>query len=340
MPDKLEALLSDSPSEADLFEADPVESDQSDDQAASSPAADGGASLLDSVSEALKGSEQETSPASETDAVDKAAPTDAAAEKAAEDPLGEITDQELSRYGPKTQRRIKDLLAQRAEVNKQLEAVRPKAESYEKIDQFISENGLTNDDVAVVFDLAALIKKEPAKAYDRLQSLVANLGKAIGHELPPDLQERVRLGYLSEEDARELSKAKARNALTEQQIQERDAKAKEDSERRRIEGHVTSCRDTANKWEASRKSTDPDWNEKQQRIGELIELEVYRKGYPQTQEGVVKMLDGFLDQVNKEFSRFKPRPKEVRPLNSGSASSRATAEPKTLMEAVEQALAQ
>jgi len=320
-----------------VAEPDPVEGGAPDVSAESSPQdldTSGGESLLASVDEALKSSEGETSPDSEA-----GSETEPAQTTPAEDPLGELTDEEFRKYGPRTQRRIRQLLDARSDLHTEGESLRPKAQHFDKIDEYIRESRITNEDFAVLLELGALVTKDPFKAYERFSAITAQLAKATGHELPPDIQERVRLGYLSEEDARALATSRTRATLAEQRAQEQTQQAQDEQRRSRVASHVQTCRSTANQWEARNKATDPDWDQKQGRIGELIELEVYRNGYPPSQEQVVKMLDGFLQQVNGEFARFKPKPKEIRPV-VGSASPRAgAAEPKTLMDAVNAALA-
>lgn len=325
--------MPDSSPEAEL---DPVETSEPDVTATSSPQEtdNGGESLIDSVTEALKGSEEETSPDS-----DAGSETEPAQPTPAEDPLGEITDEELKRYGPRTQRRIRQLLDARSELNNEVETLRPKAQNFDKIDEYIRDSRISNEDFAVLLEIGGLVRNDPFKAYERLSAITAQLAKVTGHELPQDIQERVRLGYLSEEDARALVTSRNKAALVEQRAQEQTAQAQEEQRRSLVQAHIQTCRSTANTWEARHRASDPDWDQKQGRIGELIELEVYRNGYPPTQEQVVAMLDGFLKQVNGEFARFKPKPQTVRPT-VGSASPRAgNAEPKTLMEAVEAALA-
>lgn len=318
------------------IESDPLEVSASSDSTEASSPRDGGETLIDSVSEALKDSEAEKSPSSSTGAVDETA---SQRQPSAEDPLGEITDQELARYGPKTQRRIKQLLAARTELSSEVEGLRVKAQSFEKIDEYIRTNRLTNDDFAVLLEIGSLVRNDPFEAFKRFSAITAELAKVTGHELPPELAERVKLGYLAEQDAREIVQNRNRAALAEQRAQESRQQSQEDQTRQQVQSHVQTCRQTANTWESQRKSTDPDWNEKQGRISELIELEVYRNGYPQTQRAVVEMLDGFLKQVNGELARFKPPPREVRPTLGAYAQRPGYAEPKTLMEAIDAALA-
>lgn len=313
---------------------------QTDGSATSSPQQeDGGESLIDSVQEALKaGSKQEESLPSGTGSADPAAPTK---EAAAEDPLGELTDEEMKRYGPKTQRRIRQLLGARTELTSQIEDLTPKAKAFDTIDQYIKTNGLTNEDVAVLLEIGALVRNDPFKAHERFSAITAELSKVTGHTLPPDLAERVRLGYVSEQDAREIVQARNKAALAERRVAETTERSQAEQQRQRVSGLVQMSRSTANEWESRHRATDPDWGMKQGRISELIRLAVYENGYPEHPEKVVQMLDGFLKQVNEEFARFKPPPREVRPVTGSAArTANSSAPPKSFMEVVERALAQ
>lgn len=293
----------------------------------------GGEDLISSVTEALKPSDKEASPVSGEGSADLAAPP-----ASAEEPLGELTDQELARYGPKTQRRIRQLLDARLELNTEVEGLRPKAKSFEQIDEYIRTNRLSNEDFAVLLELGALSRNDPFKAYERFAAITVELAKVTGHQLPPELQERVNLGYLTEQDARSIVQNQQRANLAEQRAKEQAAQTTESQNRAAVQAHVQTCRQTANTWEAQRKSTDPDWTEKQDKIGQLIELEVYRNGYPRTQEEVVKMLEGFLKQVNTDMSRFKTPLREINPVTSSASPRAGKAEPQTLMDFVNAAL--
>lgn len=331
--------------EAALIEADPAEVNGPDAQSSAVPSAAGEGpgekSLIDSVTDALGAREQEQSPSSERDPADPAAPQavegDAKAEPAAEDPLGELTDEELKRYGPRTQRRMKQLLQERGEARSKADALEPKAKAYDQIADFAKQNRLSSEEVGIVLELGADIRNNPAKAFERLTPIYRKLAETVGAVLPDDLQERVNLGYITKEDAAELAKLRSTTTLHEQRQKEQQQETEQEQRQRQQQAHVDECRKTANAWEAAKKGSDPDWNLKQEEIGRRLKLSLYEGGYPPTQEGVVKMLDGILKEVNDSFARFRPRPAEKRPV-LGTASSRSNAEPKSALEAAELAL--
>ena len=293
--------------------------------------------VLDAVKAALGDkAKKETSPDSATDPdVSKATPE--GEKPAAEQDLGELTEDELKRYAPKTQRRILSLLNQRGEYEKRAVAAEGKAELFGRIESFASQNGLSDEDVEGLLEIGSMVRNDPFKAVERLTPIYSELLKRTGHVLPAPIEERVKQGYLTEEDARKLVQAETRAALEEERRTKTEEQANADRQRGQAQAHVDGVKRAAADWEAARKSVDPDWSSKQPRVGELIELEVHRNGYPKSTADVVKMLDTINKKVSDEFKRFAPKPREVTPAK-GDASSGAAAEPKTALEAARLAL--
>jgi len=291
-------------------------------------------SLIDSVRAVIGDKEQ--SPGSERDPIDPAVSPVTAAKPETE--LGDLTEAELKSYGPKTQRRINALLADRHDLTTKLSTFEGQAKQFEPVAQRAQQFRLTTEEQLISFELGGLLKTNPEAAKARLAPIMAKLEELTGNVLPPDLQERVALGYISEQDAKELNVTRTRLARNEgQTAAEREDRAAEDEQRTRT-AHVNDARDVGNNWETAKKASDPDWPLKQERVAELIKLEVYEKGFPKAKADVQRMLDGIYDKVSKEVSRFAPRPKSVRAVTA-NASSRATAEPKTALEAARLALA-
>lgn len=312
------------------------------DTAQSSSAADQGVekSPADLVFEAL-GMDQEKSPVSEQgpdDPVDpKTADAATAADAASKPELGEITDEELKKYGPKTQARIQQLLDQRLEKHTELEALRPKAQQFEQLEEFATSNKLSMTQVAEGVELVALANTRPEAALEKLLPIVQHLMQVTGRVLPDEIKERVRLGYIGEEEAQRLVRSEAAAKRASQQLQQTEEERQAEQEAGQIRELQRTAQSTAETWEANRKRSDPDWQSKQGRVGELIKLEVYEKGFPKTKDAIVKMLDGIADKVTAEYSQFAPRLKEVRSI-TGTVSTKSSSEPKSSQEAALKAL--
>lgn len=327
--------------------ADPVTSSvdptDANSAAASSSSEEKGAevSLLDSVKEAL--GDKERSPGSdERDPVDpvvtKTEGVKPEVAAVAEDDLESLTDDELKKYGPKTQRRMRQLLGARAELSTKVADLEPKAARVDQLDQFLKQNRMTEREHAVMLEIGALLTMDPFKAKDRLAPIMAELDRITGNVLPPEVQERVDLGYISREDAQRLVAAEKREALTREQTDAQRREREADDERRSLEQRRDHVKGVGNSWEAAVKAKDPDWSLKQQRFGELVELEVRRNGLPPSDKAMVAMCDTLYANLNKEFSRFAPKPKAIAHV-AADASSRANAAPTTALEAAKQALA-
>lgn len=317
-----------------------------DTAAESSTAADQGVqkSPSDLVFEALKLTDKEGSPDSEQDPKDptdpqsddpaKAADVDATAKVE----LGEITPEEMKRYSPKTQERIQQLLDQRLEKHNEVEALRPKAQQFEALEEFATTSRISMSQVAEAVELAALANgNDPEKALDKLIPIVQQLMQTTGRTLPDDIKERVRLGYIGEEEAKRLVRSEADATRAREAAARAEEDRKSQAEANRLANLKTMSEQTAADWEASRKRSDPDWQSKQSRFGELIKVEVYENGFPQSKEAVVKMLNGIATKVDADFARFSARPREVRPI-TGAASTKASTEPKSSKEAALMAL--
>jgi hypothetical protein len=331
-----------SPPEAEPIEADPAEVSQPDAQDSAVPSAaaegEGEKSLLDSVTAALGSQEKGQSPSPERDPADPAAPQAVEGQQPnADDPLGELTDEELKRYGPRTQRRIEFLLHKRKEAEQKAEVLEPKAKAYDQIADFAKQNRLTQDEVGIILELGADIRNNPEKAFERLTPIYRKLAESVGAVLPDDLQEKVDLGYMTKDSAAELAKLRSTTSRNEMRLKEQSEQTEQERQRQVDLAHVGECRKTANAWEAARKGSDPDWNLKQEEIGRRVRLAVLENGYPQSQDGVTRMLDGILTDVNSWLGRLRPKPVERRPV-IGTASSRSNAEPKSALEAAELAL--
>lgn len=297
----------------------------------------GDKSLLESVQAALKDGATEASPgsgpepeASGSTKADPAAPD-------TDEPLGDLTPEELSKYAPKTQRRMQQLLSQRHELETRATAAEEKASRFDQIVGYTEANRLSNDDVAAIFEIGALVKNDPEKAYDKLLPVFLHVSKLTGRVLPPDVEERVNLGYLPKQDAQELVRLQTRAALDEQRRADREKQDEAARERSLTETRDREVNDAAVAWEEQRTKTDPDWSSKKDLVLSVMQADAVQKGYPSNKAEVKALLDGALAKVDAQIARFRPSPKAITPV-LGNSSTGATAEPKSALEAARAAL--
>jgi hypothetical protein len=100
----------------------------------------------------------------------------------------------------------------------------------------------------------------------------------------------------------------------------------------RFIGSVHSAMST---WEQTNKARDPDWNLKSDIIAEKLELVFLKNGANvKSPQEAVQIANQILQDVNKQFQRFKPAPRAVTPVTGGSSSPRSAPEPKTMLDVV------
>lgn len=309
----------------------------------SSNANEGATSIYDAVNAALKGKEE--SPASEEpdpNDPDSQAPTD-------DD--DELSEEEQQRLSERSQRRFRDLVERRkaaesqvAEIQQELEAIRPKAERMDELLGYMQANNIPPDHLNNALSITAMINKgNYASAIPVLESLLSQVKAAAGEVLPPDLQREVELGYITENRAKELHKSRLAGERAQQSAEEQRRQFEAERQRAEVSTLVETVTRAGDAWSAEKAKSDPDWNLKRDRVQEKVELELRRlgpEGYPRSAEAVRQVLEQALEKVEAEIRRYRPAPKQIDSSpTGGSASPRSAAQPKSLMEAVDMAIA-
>ena len=295
----------------------------------SSPEPEGG-TMLDAVKAAIE--PKAASPAAEKPDV----PAKSASTSEAED---ELSEAELKQLSEKTQRRFKSLTAKLNAKDAENASLAPKAKEFDNLTGWVRANGLSDTDVRGTLEITGLIRNNPRAALERMLPVVRALEKIVGETLPPELQQRVDQGFLTEQDAKAQARATAdatlanrrATALTNQQQAERAA-----TEQKAATDQTLSSVET---WEKDKAKSDPDWHLKQGAIAEQVELailqEATRRGAPwfPTPQEAVRLSEDALKKVDERYSRYVPKPKAISPA-VGGASNRSTAEPKSMLDVV------
>ncbi len=277
---------------------------------------------------------QETEPVAAADGAkqEKAADADEADEELPADVTNEKTRKSFDR--------LRGRLNQYRDLGSPEDLQRFKA-SHEHLDGvfgYMSKAGLSIEDVNAGFDVMRSMKNEPEKALPVLRTYVAQLEELLGEKLPDDLAEKVKQGFITEDDARELSRSKARASLSEKRATAVTEHASETEQQRQVADHRANCGRAVASWEQQQASKDPDWNAKVEDVMEKVELAFNRNGFPKTSADAVKMAQAALDAVNAKYKKFAPRRQEIAaPVESHSASD-VRPKPKTTLEAIDAAL--
>lgn len=342
-------LPASSPETNTSAEAETVQDTDVNDAAQSSEAAEGVQSptYLESIEAALEGG-KEASPASASTGKDPAKPDAEASGAEAEGEDGsdkdtELTEDEIKAYPPNSQRRIRQLVAQRDDEKRQAEALKPRAEQFDRIISYMRENSIKPAEFDNALEITALINSgDYSRALEVLTPIYRQLAAKAGQVLPDDLAEDIRLGRIDEQRARELSQARANAAAAEERETRQRTRTEAESQQRQTAEMVQSAARAVDGWAKAKAGSDPDWHLKQKDVAEQVELELMRlgaQGYPRTAEAAIAIADKALKTVEDRIKAWKPKPEPKRQPNGQYASPTAQPKPKTYEEAIEQALA-
>lgn len=311
--------------------------------AADTPAAEpetGPKSMLDAVEAALDG-KQEKSPVSESGLDAEGKPKAPVADKDAE----ELTPEEERLLPRKTQKSIERFRSQIGGMKQQLTELGPKAEGYERLVSFVAKANLTSSDLDNTLEIAALVRNQPEKAYEKLVPIMVELQRQIGLVLPDDLKKDVEQGYITEERAREISSLRARGQLTEAQMTEERNRSVAQQQHEQLQSLVSTVAQSATDWENAKAKSDPDWNLKKDRVAELVELDMARRQrkdagwFPKTAQEAIDMSEAALKRVNEELARIgRPARREIKHV-TGSASQSSRPKPKSMLDVINNTLA-
>ena len=227
------------------------------------------------------------------------------------------------------------------EENKNLKGAN---ERYRSMDQTLADigrdamkMGMSRDDMAQLFAWPRLLASDPKAAVEQLQEFTAQWQQRVGHTLPDDLKEKVNDGVLDEATAKEMAQLRATASLDKHRQQA------EATEREQISTAQRSreIHDSVNAYQAELKAKDPDYTpEKHEMVVDALTALVTKHGVPSTVADARAMAKTAYDTVTTRLSKFKPQPRAVaHPTVGRRLNQPAEAQPKSMREAIENALA-
>ena len=286
-------------------------------------------SLLNVVQDALDPQEKEEEPVLEADSSSEdVVDTDT-------EELGELSEEDeevlkdFKNFPPLNKHpRFKQLIEQRNQY-------RESADEYNRITDFMRDNSLSPEDAAEGFRVMALMKANPAEAYKELQSKMQQLADASGINIPKDLRQRVEDGYIDEDSAKELSRARA------ELNREKQLRESEYNQRLQMQTNQTIDRITEDvtDWEAEIKEKDPDYDLKSEEIDDRVRAMVAERGRPTNSEQAIQFAQEAYETVSERHKRRSPQPRAMKAAKSGKLSGSPEAKPQSLREAIELAIA-
>lgn len=349
-------------SETPTPEREAASTPQDDNAPADSSAADDkdektSAEVLDDVLKASKpeteGSSDSDEPGEDDDSGGEESEQSAKKDGEGDDLPDEVTDEELKSYKPQTRRRVEQLLSERAEYRElgtpdEIKQFKQSHEQFQGLVSYMDDAHLDVDEVNQGFEIMRALKGvnrgeiDPRQALDQLMPYVQTLQTlaGTGGTLPEDLQRDVEQGYITEQKARELASLRSREHLSRQASQAARQEAENLSTQQSQERFANAVGEAVTSWERRWSQSDPDYEAKRSRVQEKLELHFHRRGMPDTVDKVIELADQYRTEVDDEFKRFRPKPREVNPPPpDDGAASRSAREPQNSREVVDMALA-
>jgi len=317
----------------------PADSSAADDKDVEKSSAD----LLDEV---LAAGKEEAEPSSDSKDGEESEDADEGVSKeqdgSDEDLDGEVTDEELATYKPKTRKRVEQLLEQRNAYRElgsidELKQFKSSHEHLQGLTSYMEDANLSTEEVNRGFDLMRAMKNDPVNALPVLEHYAAQLRGITGEELPSDLRDEVDSGRLTEEHARALSQARAREVLATRKVEQVTHREAETQQAQEAAQSAQVVQETVSTWERNWSESDPDYKAKQPRVMEKIELAIHRNGPPETPQAAIELVEKCKGEVDSDLKQFVPKRHAVKPVTGGSAPKSAR-EPETTLDVIDQVL--
>ena len=197
--------------------------------------------------------------------------------------------------------------------------------------------GMSQEDVTKLIAWPRLLASDPKAAVEQLQEFTATWQEKVGHKLPADLVQKVEDGVLDEATAKEVAQLRAGSALdkTRQQAEATERERTSSAQR------TKEIHDSVNSYQAELKASDPDYTpEKHDMVVDALTALVSKHGVPTTVADARGMAKQAYDTVTKRLSSMRPQPRAVASPTVGRRLNKpAEAQPKSMREAIENALA-
>lgn len=308
--------------------------------AESSPAEKGVGSYAEAIEAALR---PEATPASNEQ--DQEDPESGSKEETPQVDVEAEAQAEIQQLSQKAQNRFRELVgakkqleAEVAPLREQVETLKPKAEQLDRLTGYMREHAIEPTHLDNAMALTAMINRGDAKVVPILEGLLAQVRQRTGDTLPPELQQQVNLGYLTEAHARELSRTRVAAQRSEAQAREAQERSSAERAQREAETITNRAAMVADTWNQEQVTKDPDWNLKRDLVAQEMELQIHRlgaEGYPRTDKAVRDLLDKAKSAVEAKLKPFRPAPKPISTPTGGAASPRSAAKPASYADAID-----
>lgn len=288
-----------------------------------------------------QGKQEDDSSKSEGDSQEK--------DKSESEELGEITQEELDSYKPKTRKRIEALLDDRQRLTDENELLKPAAEQMDTLQEFMKERNLSPQNVSELMVVGGLAMSSDPKdlrtALDRVNEFKSQLETQLGEVLPEDLQKKVDEGLMDAASAKEVAlsrvdkqRADARAAAAEDSAKNTQETATADQQAQAAELVQTTIAD----WQRGKVASDPDYQHKAELLQKEIAYRVQQAGgRVLDKQKALEIAEEAYAEVNKVYKSLTPKaaPAAKRVVKSKAGSGNMASTPNSPLDAAKAGLA-
>lgn len=303
-----------------------------------SPAAETRESLLDAIKKVAPSRDAPDGSPRQAQPGDGVSPAQSAQQ---EEPLGELTEQEIESYHPKTRRRIRQLTRDLATARTELGSAQALAKTTTDLQQFLAYSDIAKEDFSLLLDLGAAIRRGDFRTFlAGVAPYVELAQQSLGITLPPDLNQAVQMGHMTTEAAAWAAQQRSQLQLAEAWNQRVAHASTIEAERQQREQLQSSVATAVADWEKGIRRSDPDYARKEPVIRDLLHAVVQERGPPQTPAEAIEIAKAAYARANQALTRFSPQPRRTPlvPSSINRAAGGARQEPQTLLEAARVAL--
>jgi hypothetical protein len=220
------------------------------------------------------------------------------------------------------------------ELRSKVETLQPKAQQFEKIDEYCKQYGVTEEQLSEALEMAAVMNNDPVEAFKRIEYYRGALSKYSADVLPEDLATQVKDGNITEEYAKQIVKLRNENELLTRKSKitaERQEQTAKQTVRQRMEEAVV-------RWEQGVMSRDPDYPKKAKAVLAFLTQGIATK-QPKSAEEAVALAEVAYAEANGVVGGFVPKATNGERRPGLRVSSAKVSPPKTALEAAQRVVA-
>jgi hypothetical protein len=227
---------------------------------------------------------------------------------------------------------------EKSELEAQITPLRDAHERFSTLQNYVKEHDIQPQNVTLAFDAMAKMSRGDFQGFiDAIKPFYDHALQAAGAAIAPDLQQQVDDGYLTEDHAKELTKARVQTQTFKGQAEQFRQRDSQRQEQERQGQQTNDMLAAINNREAQLKASDPDYALKSQAMRSAIQFALENGAVPKTKDDAIRMVNKAYENASASFVKPTP-PKATPPRPSASTPSRGRPEPASTRDAITQAL--